>query len=79
MGVKKVELGFFFSGTQQQDKGQWTQTGMWEVPNETSLFQEMTEHWNSLPREAVDSPYLEKLTSVLSYVIGCWKSALAVC
>ena len=54
-----------FSGSQQQDKGQWAQTEAEEVPSEQEeelLHSESDgalEHWNGLPREAVEPPSLE--------------------
>jgi len=46
-----------FGSAQQQDKGQWAQTGIQEVPYEHEkkiLYFEVTKCWNNLPREVVE-------------------------
>ncbi len=52
------------------------QTGTQEVPSEhqeTLFFPvRMTEPWNRLPREVVESPSLEILKNYLDMVLGNW-------
>ncbi|TRZ18136.1 hypothetical protein HGM15179_008988 [Zosterops borbonicus] len=50
------------SGDMKHDTRQWAETDAQEVPpeHEEELYSAVTKHWNSLSREAVESPSLLK-------------------
>lgn len=61
------------NGTQWQNKNQWTQTETQEISYERTrtLFTVMVmKHWNSLPRETVESPSLKILKSQLDMALS---------
>lgn len=64
------------SGATRQDQSQWAQTKTQEVPSELQetlfLLLSTIEHWHKLPKEVVESPYMEMIKSPLAMVLGNW-------
>jgi len=58
-GRSQVDGAMVPSGAQQQDKGQWAQTGTQQVPYKHKNFftERVTKQQNRLPREPAESPF----------------------
>ena len=69
-----------FGSVQQQDKGHELECRKFHVNMRKNFFTvEVTEHWNGLFREAVESPSLElfRAPQTLSFATSCRKPPLA--
>lgn len=73
-GIKKIELGGgLLGGDQWIGKRQWALIAIHEISFKwkKNLFQiRVANQWNLLPREAVESPYLEILKTWLDTVLS---------
>lgn len=72
-----------FSAVQQQDKGQWTQTGTQEFPykHEEQLFiVSVTEHWHGLSRAKIFKTHPDAYQSLsLSIYVYMYMIASGIC